>query len=206
MKGPFLNADHNRLAHVATLRVVAGGLALLLALSLFLNTYLTRTQTVSLPPDLRNGATRELGRTYPHDAWAFALVVWQQLYHWGEDGRREYAANIRTLAPYLTERCQRTLREDHGERLAAGELQGRTRALQQLSAYAPEAVTPVGGGTWRVTLEFRVRDTVNGVPIKEPVIRYPIRVVERAEDSERNPWNLQVDCLFAAPQRVEEAP
>lgn len=203
MKGHFLNADHNFLSHVLSLRLGVGALALLLLLSLGLNWYLALTQTVSIPPDLRSAATRELGRTYPHDAWEFALVVWQQLYHWERDGKREYSDNIRKLAPYLTQRCRRTLREDHGERLASGELQGRTRALQQLGGYLPSAVVPLGGGAWRVTLEFRVRDTVNGVPIKEPVIRYPIRVVERAEDTERNPWNLQVDCLFAAPSRVE---
>ena len=42
-------------------------------------------------------------------------------------------------------------------------------------------------------LDMELIETVRGMTVKNPIIRYPLRVVRYAVDPELNPWGLALD-------------
>lgn len=207
MKG-FANEDHNQRMHIASLRLALIGTWLLVIVVLLVHFWGLRHLKVEIPPDLRSGATVEVGKTYPPTAYNFAYVVWQQLYLWREDGDREYLANIQRLSPYLTPRCGAELRADHTRRRSGGalnELANRSRNMIPvgIQIYTPEKVRVLGPGLFEVTLDFQVYETHRGVPVKDDLfLRYRLRVVEHDVDSELNPWGIALDCHGRRPEPI----
>ncbi len=59
--------------------------------------------------------------------------------------------------------------------------------------YEASRVQILGKDTWIVRLDMELTETVCGMTIKNPRIRYPLRVVRHAVDPERNPWDLALD-------------
>lgn len=204
----FANEEHNQRMHIASLRLALVGTWLLIVIGLLIHFWGLRHLKVEIPPDLRNGATVEVGRTYPPTAYNFAYVVWQQLYTWRDDGDGEYLANITKLSPYLTPGCKADLRADHTRRRSGGalnELANRSRNMIPVgsSTYLPERVRQLGPGLFEVALDFQVYETHRGVAVKDDLyLRYHLRVVEYDVDSELNPWGIALDCHQRRPEAI----
>jgi integrating conjugative element protein (TIGR03746 family) len=78
------------------------------------------------------------------------------------------------------------------------------RALQLVPGHGFEEskVVLTGEDSWTVTLDMELIETAYGMTVKNPVIRYPLRVVRYEVDPELNPWGLALDGYSGRPERV----
>ncbi len=162
---------------------------------------------IHIPPDLGTGATVRPDTPGPAHVYTFALYIWQQLYRWPNDGSREYRAKVDALAGFLTPACRQDRLDDHAARNARRELADRQRAVWEIPGrgYAVERVFDEGAGSWVVSLDLMIEETVLGERVKSRAVAYPVRVVRYDVDRERNPWGLALDCLAGVPRAIEAA-
>lgn len=161
---------------------------------------------INYPPDLRNGATLKLGEVPPANVYTFAHYIFQQLNYWPEDGSQDYGKAVFRFAAYLTPQYRQQLLDDLKERGKAGELQ-RTRTVAEIPGhgYAENRVDILGNGSWIVWLDLQMNETVNGVPVKQAALRYPIHVVRYDVSRETNPYGLALDGYSdEGPRRLTE--
>ena len=162
---------------------------------------------IHIPPDLTAGATVAPDAPAPPHIYTFALYIWQQLYRWPSDGAREYRAKLDALVHFLTPACRQDRLDDYAERNGRRELAGRQRAVWEIPGrgYAGERVFDEGGGSWVVSLDLMIEETVLGERVKSRAVAYPVRVVRYDVDRELNPWGLALDCLAGLPRAIEPA-
>jgi integrating conjugative element protein (TIGR03746 family) len=160
--------------------------------------------TVHIPPDLRQGAVMRLGEIPTPNIFTFATYVFQQLNTWPKDGQDDYGQNIYRLAAYLTPAFRTWLIQDMHRRAHRGELAGRMRSVEIVPGhgFTQHRVTHPAARIWIVTLDLRLTETVRGMTVKDTTIRYPLRVVRRPTDWERNPWGLALAGFARPPKRL----
>ncbi|MBK1674807.1 TIGR03746 family integrating conjugative element protein [Ectothiorhodospira shaposhnikovii] len=193
-------------AHIHTLRIALGVVALL---ALFMGWgwhNAPRQLTVHIPPDLRAGSTQPANEVPRANVYAFAHYIFQQLNRWPEDGSKDYGGNLFRLAAYLTPRFREELQRDLEQRGRRGELSGRMRGVRELpgAGFENRRVQVLRDGeAWVVWLDLEISESVRGMPVKEMTLRYPLRVVRYDVDPERNPWGLALDGFEGrGPERI----
>lgn len=198
-------------AHIRTLRLAAGALALL-ALLLGLGWWSApRDLTIHIPPDLRSGSTRRWWDVPPENIYAFAFYIWQQLQRWPSDGEADYPRNLKTLSAYLTPACQAFLEQDYQRRRANGELRLRVRGVYEIPGrgYGEDParrVRVISARDWIVTLDLTADEYYSSEQIKRALVRYQLKVVRLDQDAEHNPFGLALDCYAQPPQRIDPHP
>jgi len=198
-------------AHIRTLRLAAGALALL-ALLLGLGWWSApRDLTIHIPPDLRSGSTRRWWDVPPENVYAFAFYIWQQLQRWPSDGEADYPRNLETLSAYLTPACQAFLEQDYQRRRANGELRLRVRGVYEIPGrgYGEDParrVRVISPRDWIVTLDLTADEYYSSERIKRALVRYQLKVVRLDQDPEHNPFGLALDCYAQPPQRIDPHP
>ena len=190
------------------IRALWGAVAVALACALILGVgWMTAPSAlrIHIPPDLTAGATVRPDDPGPPHVYTFALYIWQQLYRWPSDGAVEYRAKLDALVHFLTPACRQDRLDDFAARDARRELAGRQRAVWELPGrgYAPERVFHEGAGSWVVSLDLMIEETVLGERVKTRAVAYPVRVVRYDVDREWNPWGLALDCLAGTPRVIE---
>jgi integrating conjugative element protein (TIGR03746 family) len=207
MASGYVNALETQKAINRILFTICLGLAGLCALAMWGWHRAPRDLTLHVPPDLRSGA-----RIKPRDVplpnvYTFAFYVWQQINRWAQDGDKDYGLAIFKMASYITPACRHKLEADMNRKANAGELALRVRALMEMPGhgYAEARVMPTGNGTWLVSLDTEIAETVRGVPVKSAFVRYPLRVIQFDGDREANPWGLAIDCWpdHETPTRID---
>lgn len=161
---------------------------------------------IDIPPDLRNGATMKIGEKHPANVYMFAHYIFQQLNYWPEDGTQDYGKAVYRFAAYLTPYYRQQLLDDLKERGKAGELQ-RTRTVTEIPGhgYEENRVDILGDGSWIVWLDLQMTETVNGVPVKQAALRYPLHVVRYDVSRESNPYGLAINGYASdGPRRMTE--
>ena len=160
---------------------------------------------IHIPPDLTAGAMVAPDAPARPHIYTFALYIWQQLYRWPSDGAREYRAKLDALVHFLTPACRQDRLDDYAERNGRRELAGRQRAVWEIPGrrYAAARVFDEGGGSWVVSLDLMIEETVLGERVKSRAVAYPVRVVRYDVDRELNPWGLALDCLAGVPRVIE---
>ena len=205
--GRFTNVLDNKQAVIKLQWLFIAILATALLLAIHGLARAPRDLTLHIPPDLRSGAMLKPGEVPPANVYAFAHYIWQQLNHWVRDGDKDYGTAIFRMQAYVTPRCRDWLERDLAAKANNGELSQRTRALQLIPGheYEESRVTPLGHRAWRTQVDFQIRETVRGVPVKDTGVRYPLRVVRFDADPEHNPFGLAVDCFGDGeqPSRIE---
>lgn len=204
----FRHALWQRDGHILTLRIIAGGLFIIvLVLSLGWLSAPSRL-TVHIPPDLRAGSLRPWWEVPPPNVYSFAYYIFQQLNAWPKNGEVDYPAKIHALSPYLTAHCQALLTEEARQRTQTGELTDRVRVVYEIPGrgFKPESVTVQSQDRWVARLDLVADEYYHTEPVKRVLVRYPIRVLRADGDAERNPFGLQLDCYDGVPQRLEAAP
>jgi integrating conjugative element protein (TIGR03746 family) len=194
-------------AHVKTLRLATMllfGLALVMGLGWC---SAPRDLTVHVPPDLRTGSTRKWWDVPPESVYAFSTYVWQQLHRWPTNGEEDYARNIRALENYFTPACRAFLQEDYASRRNSGDLRQRVRGLYEIPGrgYGDQPTQRVQSrstDTWVVTLDVTADEYHASELVKRALVRYPLRVIRRDVDPQRNPFGLVIDCYDSPPQRI----
>ena len=192
------------------IRALWGAVAVALACALILGVgWMTAPSAlrIHIPPDLTAGATVRPDDPGPPHVYTFALYIWQQLYRWPSDGAVEYRAKLDALVHFLTPACRQDRLDDFAARDARRELAGRQRAVWELPGrgYTPERVFHEGAGSWVVSLDLMIEETVLGERVKTRAVAYPVRVVRYDVDREFNPWGLALDCLAGTPRVIERA-
>ena len=162
---------------------------------------------VDIPPQIpQSGLSVKAGEVPTATVYSFAYYIWQNLNHWSENGGKDYAANIKQFAPYLTPRFKAFLEQDANKRYRNDETQGRLRSMQGIngSAFSKIDVEALGHGTWIVHLTMRLTERVNtnGNVIKDTAIAYSLRVV-RYDVGGTNLWGLALDGFSQDPQRIK---
>lgn len=160
--------------------------------------------TVHLPPDLSVGAVVAPEDPQPPHVYTYGYYVWQQLYRWPKDGAEDYLSRIESLMHYMTPGCYQDRLDDFAARRASRELSGRRRAVWEIPGrgYRFDRVHREAPGTWIVTLDLQIEETILGETVKHRLATYRIRVVRRQVDPARNPWGMAVDCLAGPPQAI----
>jgi integrating conjugative element protein (TIGR03746 family) len=194
------NAINARDSHIWTLRmalVMVSGIALAMAGILYSR---QNDFFLHVPPDLSNGANIKPGELQAPNAYAFASFVWRGLNDWPNAGKSDYPTNIKKYGCYVTPTFFNWIAKNEKEKNEAGEL-GRTRSLSHDDAFANEMVNPIGNNVFEVALTTRVHERIEGLPIKDIIVRYPLRVV--ADTRPCNRMGMALDGFYAQPERTE---
>lgn len=195
------NAVSARDSHIWTLRM-ALVIVSVIALALVGILYTRQNDlVVHVPPDLSRGANLKPGELQPPNAYAFATTVWRELNDWQENGRKNYPDKIKSYQCYVTPTFLHWLEKNNKEKATAGELE-RMRSLSVEDVFRNDMVKPVGGNTFEVTLTMKLHERIEGQPIKDVVIRYPLRVIPDTRSC--NQMGMAIDGFYAQPERVQE--
>ncbi len=195
------NALTARDSHIWTLRIA---LVILSVVSLGLVGILYSKQNdffVHVPPDLSRGAKIKPGELLEPNSYAFAAYIWREVNDWPESGRKDYPTKIKSYGCYFTPSFMRWLEKNNKEKAAAGELE-RVRSLSIEDVFRDDMVKPLGGNTFEVTLTMKLHERIEGQPIKDILIRYPLRVIPDTRSC--NQMGMAIDGFFAQPERVQE--
>jgi len=163
---------------------------------------------VDVRPGLQQRQVVKPGEMPVENVFNFALTLLQQLYRWEKDGQTEYSANIEGMRYYLTDNCKSLLLADSQQRLKAGELGYRTRRWQPMTGayFSPDRVKQLDAGTWQVTLDANITETMNGQTVKDGFWRYETYVQPTGVDSTNNPYGLLLNCYAPGSPTKIEAP
>ncbi len=195
-----MNSVRNKLIaateHIKTLRILLG-LFLLFIIALWVrNGSLQEARRIYIPPDLTQGAIVQFDNVPPPVVYTFASYIFQQLNRWKEDGEEDYQSQIFKLQGYLTPSCINFLTEDMNTKSQLGELRSRVRMIEESinDGYSRQRVLIETPKSWMVWLDFNIRETISGHPVKDIHVRYPLRVIKFDVDKEVNPWGLAIAC------------
>lgn len=204
MASKYRGEIDNQKAHIHTLRAVIGVLVLFCILFWNSANNAREVQRVYLPPDLRSGSVVTLNEVTAPAAYSFAVSIFQFLNTWLEDGSKEYPLRISELRAYITPSFIEWLQKDVERRTAKGELDRRTRTITLVNdlAYDDSRVEIINENNFVVWLDFMIKETHRGVPVKTVNIRYPLRVVRSDISLELNPWGLQLNGFHTSPTRI----
>lgn len=195
--------EQERFVRRQVTRLAIGLLLLCLALVVALLQSL-RTVRVDIRPGLATRTVIRAGDVPDENVYSFALVVFQQLNRWRDDGAKDYTEQIKRTRAFFTDRYRAQLFRDADTRRMAGELQFRTRSVAPPPelTFRRDRVKRVSDSLWIVFLDLELQETVRGQVVKAPIIRYPLRIVSYDNDSEFNPYGLLIDGFSEDPRRL----
>ena len=83
----------------------------------------------------------------------------------------------------------------------------RVRTVQEIygQSYSTQRVQVTSGNAWTVWLDVNVRESINGHPVKDVMLRYALPVVRFDVDREVNPWGLALACDESLTPQLLEA-
>ena len=188
-----LLASHD---HIRTLRVVVVVLLMAVIALWWRNGSLQETRRLYIPPDLTQGMVTDFDNVPAPLVYTFAYYIWQQLNRWTNDGEKDYPTQIYKLQGFLTPGCRAALEADMNTKQGLGELRQRVRSLQEIlgQSYTRERVMIETSSSWKVWMDVNVMESIGGHPVKDVLLRYPLRVVRFDVDKEINPWGLALAC------------
>lgn len=194
-------------SHILTLKLALGFMGLLVVLLFIAFLVRLKDVTVRLPPDARGGVTQKLDEVPAPFVYDFALGMFQRVNHWPKDGSDEYLANIESLVNYLTPACYADRKADYEKRIQSGgmdELNERARSVQEIPGrvFGTERVVVESHHSWYVLLDLKVSETYRGQPVKDALVRFPLRVVRYDVNPDLNPYGLALDCFAGEPERL----
>jgi integrating conjugative element protein (TIGR03746 family) len=195
-----MSAARNKLLasadHIFTLRLIVGVLLMVVIAQWLRVGALQESRRLYIPPDLSQGVLTQLGSVPEPVVYTFAYYIFQQLHRWKTNGEKDYPEQIYTLQGFFTPDCINALKEDMAQKNKRGELRSRTRMMQEIvgRSYQPRRVVIESKNAWRVWIDANIRETIEGHPVKNVNVQYPLRVVKFDVDREINPWGLAIAC------------
>ena len=201
MKWGFRDEELNRRCHVRALQVGLVFLAISQLLAYAGWWHASGTQRLSLPPQLRYGATLNSGQVQPWEVYVFAGYIHQQINYWAENGTVDNLRNIHRLSAFLDPDYRRWLEREHHRHGA--QFRNRQRSISPVPAsYGNESVRPVGQDAWQVILDVRLRDYLEDQLYKDIDVRYFLEVALLDANPEINEWGLVLHRQYQLPERL----
>ncbi len=163
---------------------------------------------VFVPPQIpAEGIVLKQEQLSPTQVYSFVYYAWSLVNHWQTDGQREYPVNIEKIKPCLTISFYNLLKSDEKARDKGGELAGRMRTLTGMNdnVYDPSDVQSLSDGSWIVTMQMRLTETMSEKEgqlqvIKDVVMQYKIHVVHDSDAG--NLWGLAIEGFAEEPVRI----
>lgn len=193
------NALSSRDSHIWTLRLIIGGGILVISGLIFTIYSKQNSFNCWVPPDLSQGAKIKPGEILQPSAYTFAQYIWRELNTWPTSGRTDYREKIDALKCYVSEDFMRWLNTNYNQKL--GSELDRTREVILRLNYDAAMSQPLGGNTFKVTLEMQVIERVNSAEVKNIVIRYPLRVTPDGRTC--NPMGMRIEGFAGQPERIQ---
>ena len=194
------NQARNRLVattdHILTLRCIIAFLLIVIIALWIRNGHLQETRRLYIPPDLTQGLVTDFSEVPAPTVYTFGYYIFQQLHRWKHNGEEDYPKQIFSLQGFFTPGCIATLKEDMNEKQKNGELRQRVRTIEEIlgQGYQRNRVKIESNSSWLIWLDVRVDETIGGHPVKEVLLRYPLRIVRFDVDKQVNPWGLAIAC------------
>ena len=184
------------LDHIRTLRILVICLLLAVIALWWRNGLLQETRRLYIPPDLTQGMVTQFDKVPAPLVYTFAYYIFQQLNRWPSDGEKDYPKQIYTLQGFLTPGCRAALEADMNTKQGLGELRQRVRSVQEIlgQSYTRQRVELETGSAWKTWLDVNLVESIGGHPVKDVLLRYPLRIVRFDVDKEVNPWGLALAC------------
>lgn len=200
------NADQAKADHIQTLRAVIAGMAIAIAVLFGFLFYAMRDINLHIPPDITEGGHLGIDNVPKVVVFEFAQTIWKKVNRWEEDGEEESERNLALYQHYLTPSCRSALRRQYTRARTRGEIQKRERLLATTSDHTYQAshVHEEGAGVWHTDLQLNLVEIVQSTPVKDIVVRYPLRIVRFDVDRDANPWGLAIDCFYEEPQLIKD--
>lgn len=153
--------------------------------------------TVSLPPDMRNGAIVNVDEFNTSVVHAFASSTFATLNRWDNDGLVDYAERIEDLSPRFTRSFADYLIADMNFRNEEDELVDRVREINVLydggiEQAVQDSVEVIDNDNWLVTLKVRIKESIADWSVKNDVFVYTL-IVRRGNTDPENRWGLLID-------------
>lgn len=182
--------------HIRTLQLVVLCLLVAVVALWWRNGVLQETRRFYIPPDLTQGTVIGFDNVPSPTVYTFAYYIFQQLNRWPSDGEKDYPKQIYALQGFLTPGCRTALETDMNTKQALGELRQRVRSVQEIlgQSYTRQRVQIETNRAWKTWLDVNVMESIGGHPVKDVLLRYPLRVVRFDVDKEINPWGLALAC------------
>ncbi|PLA73961.1 hypothetical protein CYQ88_08330 [Hydrogenovibrio sp. SC-1] len=214
MSDPYKDKRANDISHINTLRFVIGSLILTLIISLginFIQAQEPEAQRLSLPPELKYGASLSTGKINSWEIYNFTGAIYQQLNTWLTNGETDYIDNIKKYSALFTHRFIAQKHKEFTKKKNRLELKDRQRSLSPLGDYSETdhcgnyhdtCVKNLGAGRWKVWLDINLREwqqaSKDTLPyeLKNLKLRVPFLVIYDDTNTEYNPWGLKIDYEF----------
>ena len=182
--------------HIRTLRITVLFLLIVVIALWWRNGSLQETRRLYIPPDLTQGMVTSFEDVPAPLVYTFSYYIFQQLNRWTTDGEKDYPRQIYQLQGFLTPGCRAALEQDMNNKQRLGELRQRVRSMQEIlgQSYTRQRVEIETSSSWKIWLDVSVVESINGHPVKDILLRYPLRVVRFDVDKEVNPWGLALAC------------
>ena len=182
--------------HIRSLRIIIVCLLVVVIALWWRNGVLQEIRRVYIPPDLTQGLVTDFETVPAPTIYTFTYYIFQQLNRWRSDGEKDYPQQIYALQGFLTPACRAALESDMNEKQHLGELRQRVRTLQEIfgQSYTRQRVEIESGSSWKVWLDVNLMESIDGHPVKNVMLRYPLQVVRFDVDKEVNPWGLALAC------------
>jgi len=182
--------------HIRTLRILVVCLLVAVVALWWRNGVLQETRRLYIPPDLTQGLVTNFDSVPAPTVYTFAYYIFQQLNRWPSDGEKDYPKQIYALQGFLTPGCRAALETDMNTKQELGELRQRVRSVQEIfgQTYTRQRVQIETNSAWKIWLDVNVTESIGGHPVKDVLLRYPLRVVRFDVDKEVNPWGLALAC------------
>ena len=154
--------------------------------------------TISIPPDIKNGAIVNVDEFDTGVVYGFASATFRELHRWENNGYVDYPRKIDELSSRFTAEYYEDLKKDMNRKNEEGELEGRSRYALELDenySYTPgsDLVEVIDKGTWIVDVKIILVERVGDFEVKNRKLSYPL-VVRRGNISpEKNIWGLLLD-------------
>lgn len=190
-------------SHIVTLRLIIG-LMLIVTFLMWLGWKSAPANLrIHVPPDLSRGYTAKIDKIPKAAVYSFAYYIFQQLNTW--DGtEKSYFNRIYALQGYFSESFLANRYADNAIRQNKGELNRVRRILESnLVGYVDSRVEVETSHSWVVYMDLNVLESINGVNIKNLVIRYKLKIIKSDHNPAVNPWGFVIDGYADKPQKLQ---
>lgn len=214
MADPYKDGRANDISHINTLRFVIGSMMIVLVISLGINFNQAQepeAQRLSLPPELKYGATLSTGQINSWEIYNFTGAINQQLNTWLKNGEVDFLNNIKKYSALFSHRFIAQKHTEFTNKKVRLELKDRQRSISPLGDYMEDehcgfyhdsCIKNLGSGRWKVWLDINLREwqkaSKDSVPyeLKNLNLRIPFLVIYDDTNTEFNPWGLKIDYEF----------
>lgn len=188
--------------HIWSLRMIIVVLVIITVSAIVAGRTSVSDITLHLPPDLSRGYRGQADTVPPAAVYSFAAHLFRAINEW-EDGTEDFAGAIDGVSCLISPQFKRQLRALQAEKQRNNEL-ARERHIATLGHYRDDLVQQSTAASWVVWLDVHIEEFVDGHPVKDSAIRYPLSV--RRDQRRCNPWGLMLGGYAFRPQRLGDTP